>query len=212
MSGWRTSSGVAPDEVPGELMRLTGDALARHGARVRYPTDPGSRCLTVTGLGGLGTFELSADDTGHVQFERAAPGGRPDPRQVADLATVLLTGRAGPFEYLGRGYAVAGITFKGIVGLELRARGIETELEIYPDDIFLDAEAGIRAGSPRHGSDSEFHLADDAGMLWIRDYWAEHCAQRLEPEFSAWLEGKDEIAADIADTLTLAADLLCPER
>lgn len=210
MNEWRTSSGVAPGTMPGDLMRLVGDALAGRGAHVGYTGVPGGQRLAVTGLGELGAFGLSVEDTGRVQFERAAPGGRPDPRQVADMATVLLTGRPGPFEYLGSGYGNESITFKGVVGLELRARGIETELEIYADEEYLDAEAGIRAASPRYGDDSTVFLGDHAGMLWIRDYRAEYSVTRWEPEFSAWLEGKDEIADDIVSTLTLAAGLPCP--
>jgi hypothetical protein len=44
-----------------------------------------------------------------------------------------LTGRTGPQPRLGSGCQLENVTFKGILGLELKARGLEVELAVHCD-------------------------------------------------------------------------------
>lgn len=201
---------ITPETMSGELMSLVARRLTSRGARITYPGSPGGRRMRVAELGGMEPFDLSIYDDGDVQFHGYISKRKPDPRKAADVATVLLTGRTGPFEYLGDGHGKGGISFKGIVGLELRARGLSAELKTFEDAQYLNAEAWVRVTNPQDGSDSEIFLGDDAEITWVRDYQAEYSAEKWEPEFPPQLERKDEIADDIANRIASAADLLCP--
>ena len=167
---------VAGRTVPGELLRLVADGLAGAGLDVRPPADadgcrldiaaPGARCTRAVGEGGVAEWEYwpwSADDA--------------DPGLTADLATVLLTGRSGPQPRLGSGYQRENVTFKGIVGLELKARGLDVELAVYRDETAFDVIAEIIATVPGQGDGGgQVCVADDGGLTWTRDYLAEDAA------------------------------------
>jgi hypothetical protein len=164
---------LAGRTAPGELLRLVADGLAGAGLDVRPPADadgcrldiavPGARCTLAVGEGGSAEWEFwpwSADDA--------------DPGLTADLATVLLTGRSGPQPRLGSGYQRENVTFKGIVGLELKARGLDVELAVYCDETAFDVFAEIVVTGPEQGDGGgEVCVADDGGLTWTRDYLAE---------------------------------------
>jgi hypothetical protein len=164
---------LAGRTVPGELLRLVADGLAGAGLDVRPPADadgcrldiavPGARCTLAIGDGGSAEWEYwpwSADDA--------------DPGLTADLATVLLTGRSGPQPRLGAGYQRENVTFKGIVGLELKARGLDVELAVYCDETAFDVFAEIIATVPGAGGPGgQVCVADDGGLTWTRDCLAE---------------------------------------
>ena len=167
---------VAGRTVAGELLRLVADGLAGAGLDVRPPADadgcrldiavPRARCTLAVGEGGVAEWEYwpwSADDA--------------DPGLTADLATVLLTGRSGPQPRLGSGYQRENVTFKGIVGLELKARGLDVELAVYRDETAFDAFAEIIATVPGQGDGGgQVCVADDGGLTWTRDYLADAAA------------------------------------
>jgi hypothetical protein len=163
---------LAGRTVPGELLRLVADGLAGAGLDVRPPADadgcrldiavPGARCTLAVGEGGSAEWEFwpwSAEDA--------------DLGLTADLATVLLTGRSGPQPRPGSGYQRENVTFKGIVGLELKVRGLDVELAVYTDETAFDVIAEIIATVPGPGGPGgQFCVADD-GLTWTRDYLAE---------------------------------------
>jgi hypothetical protein len=124
---------------------------------------PGARCTLAVGEGGVAEWDYwpwSADDA--------------DPGLTADLATVLLTGRAGPQPRLGSGYQRENVTFKGVVGLELKARGLDVGLAVYRDETAFDVFAEIVATVPGQGDGGrQVCVADDGGLTWTRDYPAE---------------------------------------
>ena len=164
---------LAARTAPGELLRLVADDVTDAGLDVRPPADadgcrldialPGARCALAVGEGGSAEWEFwpwSADDA--------------DPGLTADLATVLLTGRAGPQPRLGSGYQRENVTFKGIVGLELKARGLDVELAVYCDETAFDVFAEIVVTVPGPGDGGgQVCVADDGGLTWTRDYLAE---------------------------------------
>lgn len=128
--------------VPGELLRLIMDGLTVVGLDVRPPGDgegrldiawPGARCT------------LAVGDCGSTEWEYL-PWSPED--ADPELATALLTGQAGPQPRLGSGHQRENITFKDIVGLELKARGVGVELAVYTEE---DVFAEIIATVPRHG-------------------------------------------------------------
>ena len=194
--------------APGELLRLVADGLAGAGLDVSPPADgegrldialPGARCTLAIGEGGSAEWEYwpwSADDA--------------DPGLTADLATVLLTGRTGPQPRLGTGYQRENATFKGIVGLELKARGLDVELAVYRDETAFDVIAEITVTVPGQGDNGgQVCVADDGGLTWTRDYWAE-AAALPGPGLCGQPPDPAAIASSVVEAVTRAMALLRP--
>ena len=201
---------VAGRTVAGELLRLVADGLAGAGLDVRPPADadgcrldiamPGARCTLAVGEGGGAEWEYrpwSADDA--------------DPDLTADLATVLLTGRTGPQPRLGSGHQRENVTFKGIVGLELKARGLDVELAVYCDETVFDTFAEIIATVPGPGDGGgQVCVADDGGLTWTRDYLAEADTMVSAPGRCDQAADPASIAGSVVEAVTRAMALLRP--
>jgi hypothetical protein len=199
---------LADPAAPGELLRLVADGLAGAGLDVRPPADadgcrldiawPGARCSLAVGEGGVAEWEYwpwSADDA--------------DPGLTADLATVLLTGRSGPQPRLGSGHQRENVTFKGVVGLELKARGLDVELAVYCDETAFDTFAEIIATIPGQGDGGgQVCVADDGGLTWTRDYLAE--AALSGPGLAGEAADPASIAGSVVEAVTRAMSLLRP--
>lgn len=199
-----------PDRTaPGELLRLVADGLAGAGLDVRAPGDgegrldiplSGARCTLAVGESGSAEWEFrpwSADDA--------------DPDLTADLATALLTGRAGPQPLFGAGHQLENVTFKGIVGLELRVRGLEVELAVYCDETAFDTFAEIIATVPGPGDGGgQVCVTDEGGLTWTRDYWAETAA--IASGTKPWGQPADpaSIAGSVVEAVMRAMSLLRP--
>jgi hypothetical protein len=196
---------LAGRAAPGELLRLVADGLAGAGLDVRPPADadgcrldiawPAARCTLAVGEGGSAEWE----------YWPWSPAGA-DPDLTADLATVLLTGRSGPQPRLGSGHQRENVTFKGIVGLELKARGLDVELAVYCDETAFDVIAEVIATVPGQGGGGQVCVADDGGLTWTRDYLAEAAAlsgpgQAADPA---------SIAGSVVEAVTRAMALLRP--
>ncbi len=161
--------------APGELLRLVADGLTGVGLDARPPEGwesyrleiawPGARCTLAVGECGSAEWEYcpwSSQDA--------------DPGLTADLVTALLTGRTGPQPRLGGGYQRENVTFKGIVGLELKARGQDVDLAVYCDETVFDTFTEIIATAPGSGNDAHVCVTDDGGLTWMRDYQADPAA------------------------------------
>jgi len=203
-----TTTCTADRTAPGELLRLVADGLTCAGLDVRPPADgegrldiawPGARCTLAVGEGGSAEWEYwpwSADDA--------------DPGLTADLATVLLTGRSGPQPRLGSGRQRENVTFKGIVGLELKARGLDVEMAVYCDETAFDTFAEIIATVPGSGDHAQVCVADDGGLTWTRDFLAETAALVFAPEGCGQAAGPAHIAGSVVEAVTRAMSLLRP--
>jgi hypothetical protein len=203
-----TATCLADRAAPGGLLRLVADGLAGAGLDVRVPGDedgcrldivlPGARCT------------LAVGDCGSAEWEYCpwSPGDA-DPDLTADLATALLTGRTGPQPRLGSGRQRENVTFKGIVGLELQARGLEVEMAVYCDETAFDTFAEIIATVPGPGDDGQVCVTDDGGLTWTRDYWAE-TAIASGPESCRQAADPASVAGSVVEAVTRAASLLCP--
>jgi hypothetical protein len=203
-----TTTCTADRTAPGELLRLVVDGLTCAGLDVRPPADgegrldiawPGARCTLAVGEGGTAEWEYwpwSADDA--------------DPGLTADLATVLLTGRSGPQPCLGSGRQLENVTFKGIVGLELKARGLDVELAVYCDETAFDTFAEIIATVPGTGDGGQVCVADDGGLTWTRDYQCEAAALISAPEGCGQAADPADVASAVVEAVTRAMSLLRP--
>jgi len=203
-----TTTSLADCAAPGDLLCLVADGLAEAGLDVRPPSDadgcrldialPGARCTLAVGEGGSAEWEYwpwSADDA--------------DPGLTADLATTLLTGRAGPQPRLGSGSQRDNVTFKGIVGLELKARGLDVELAVYTDETAFDVFAEIVATVPGQGGGGQVCVADDGGLTWTRDYLAD-AAVLSGPGLAGQAGDPASIAGLVVEAVTRAMALLRP--
>jgi hypothetical protein len=204
-----TTTCLADRTPPGELLRLVADGLAGAGLDVRPPAGadgcrldialPGARCALAVGDCGSAEWEYwpwSADDA--------------DPGLTADLATVLLTGRSGPQPRLGSGHQRENVTFKGIVGLELKARGLDVELALYCDETVFDTFAEIVVTVPGTGEGGgQVCVADDGGLTWTRDYLAE-AAALSELGLAGQAADPASIAGLVVEAVTRAMALLRP--
>lgn len=202
-----TTTCLADRAAPGELLRLVADGLTDAGLDVRAPGDgegrldiamPGARCTLAVGDGGSAEWEYCPRSPQDA-----------DPDLAADLATVLLTGRSGPQPRLGSGHQFENVTFKGIVGLELKARGLEVELAVYCDETAFDTFAEIIATVPGQGDGGgQVCVTDEGGLTWTRDYWAETAAVVLAPELCGQVADPASIAGSVVEAVTRAMSLL----
>jgi hypothetical protein len=204
------ASASADDRAqPGDLMRLVADGLTASGLEVRLPEGEHRRRLTIGCPGARCALPVS--DYGLVEWEcRPQPGSDADPGQVADLATALLTGRTGDHPRRGDGYGKPGITLKGIVGLELEARGLDVELEVYEDKERFDARALIVVTNPAAGDAATVQVADDGCVTWSCYYGDEAAAMTAEPDSCGPVPGPAEVAAAVVVTVTTAMSQALP--
>jgi hypothetical protein len=198
---------VADRTRPGELLRLVADGLAGSGLQVHPPERDGSCRLVVACMGARCT--LAVNDWGDAEWDYCPDSGdNPNAKQLADVTTALLTGRADDFPRLGRGYAREGITLKGIVGLELKARGMDVELAVYPDEDSFDAHAEIVVTSPGREASAKVFVTDQGCLTWMRDYWDATAAGVSEPDSCGRIVDPAAIASPVVESVTRAMSYL----
>jgi hypothetical protein len=181
--------------LPGDLLSLVMDGLASVGLDVQR--GEGSR-LAIAWPGARCQLAVSDWGTAEWEFWPQSPVGT-DPALAADAATALLTGREGPFPRLAARYGSG--TFKGAVGRELRARGLEVTLAVYADEVGFDAFAEVVATAPGGGDEAQVRVADDGGLTWIRDYQAEAASPAPGPGRAPDPAG---VAAAVVEAVTRA--------
>jgi hypothetical protein len=206
-----SSCGLAADGIrPGELLRLVTGGLADSGLQVRPPERDG-RCRLVIACTGA-RCTLAVNDWGAAEWDYCPESAdHADPKKIADVATALLTGQANDFPRLGRGYDHEGITLKGIVGLELKARGLDVNLAVYPDEHYFDAHAEIVVTQPGSEEGAKVFVTDQGCLTWLRDYWDETAADVTEPDCGP-ITDPAAIAAPVVESVTRATSYLRPRK
>jgi hypothetical protein len=199
---------VADRAEPGELIRLVADGLAGCGLDVRLSDPEGSAQLTIACE--AGQCVLWVNDWGYAEWDyRPRSKDEADPGLTADMATALLTGRAGQHECLAGGNRRHDITFKGIVGRELMARGLAVGLAVYEDEDYFDVLAEIVITTPGSQDGAEVRVSDDGCLTWTRDYCGQTAAIMSEPESCGWITSPASMAASVVGTITPALPCLC---
>jgi hypothetical protein len=163
---------------PASLMRLVAARLAASGFDVQQEDGDGGSQLDI-GCDGV-RCTAWAGESGHAEWEWN-PDGEPDPKQIADLATVLLTGSDSDLVRRGDGYGRPGITFKGIVAAELAARGLDVRLGVYEDQRNYDVTAEVVVTSPASAPAGTIYVTDSGTLTWACDYWNETTADTAPP-------------------------------
>jgi hypothetical protein len=193
--------------VANELMRLVADGLAASGLDIRPSEGTADQVGQVVIGRDDADCELSVGEQGRVQLGyRPRSGEAADPKLPADLATVLLTGQRGDLPRLGNGYDHPGVTLKGMVGLELRERGLDVRLAVYGDDLYFESCSEIVATNPgdADGDDGQVYVTDDGGLLWVRDFSAEHETVRRHPQFTSRITDPEGLAGEVVAALGMA--------
>jgi len=186
--------------APGELLPLVMAGMSQAGFDARPCEHEESERLAIACAAGSCTLTVS--DHGHAVWDYY-PGspGDADPHLTADMATTLLTGRPGPHPRLSRRNRRGGISFRGLVGIELKARGLTVELAVYTDEDTFDAFAEIVATAPGAGDETMVCVTDDGCLTWTRSYWPEAAAvPGSEP--SDLMADPADVAAAIVVTVT----------
>lgn len=197
---------AADRTTQGEVLRLVMDGMAEVGFDVS-PPEPGESRITIACAGAQCT--LLVTDEGHATWDYCPwPADNADPDLAADLAVTLLTGRHGPHPWLTR--KRGGIRFKGLVGRELKARGLDVDLAVYTDEAYFDAFAEIVAAAPGTGSEAEVCVADDGCLTWTRSHWAEAETVVAGLESCGRLADPAGVAAAVVTTVTRAMSCLVP--
>jgi hypothetical protein len=194
---------------PGTLLRLVIDGLAGSGLAIIPPEHDDSHDVAIACQGA--ECELSVDDWGRVTWEHCPrPAGSADPGLTADLATALLTGQPAPHPRLARECGQQGTTFKAIVGLELRARGLDVALEAYLDEDHLDAHLEISVTAPGTGDTAKVCVTDDGCLTWTRDYWAEVAIASGPGDLDGWIADPGAVARSVVAAVTRAMSRVRP--
>jgi hypothetical protein len=194
------ASAASENHNANDLLRLVLDGLESHGLSVRLPGRVDECILTVDVEGVI--WDLLVSEDGYVEWECGPAGSRKaDPRRVADLAALLLAGRAPDSSGQDDQFRVPDITFLGVVGLEAKARGLDAELETYDDQQLgaVTAEIMLRNPDPASFRAGRVRVTDAPGILWERDF----CPDR--PDDGAFPAG--QVAGAITTNLVPAIPL-----
>jgi len=186
---------------PGELMNLVAKGLVAHEFVVRLPEDEGDRRLTIGCPGGRCT--LSVGDWGEVEWQWC-PAGLADPGRIANVAAALLTGQMPDNPGPGSEHTLDCVTVKGLVGLELKARGFDVALEVHEDEEHFDVWAEIVVTSPGSGDGARVHVTDDGSVTWTRDHWAEATTVVRAPGYRRRITNPAKLAGAVVTTITQA--------
>lgn len=186
-----------------ELAHLTAAFLAGDGHPVSGPDPADLDGCRLTVAGDDARYSLSVSDNARVDLQRERHPDSDDPHRVAAIAAALLSDAPG--DHPGTA-DYRGLTFKGIVGRDLKARGLDVALHAYTDEETYDVCGEIAATAPG-GSGGTVYVTDDAWMTWTCDLWPDHAAIEWEPQYRSWLPDPAATARAIADAVSRALSI-----
>lgn len=198
---------VADYSSPGALMRLVAGRLEARDYRCEIAACEEERWISVPCHGGR--CYLLVWDEGLVEWECVPQAGsEADPKTAADIAAFLLTGKgdSSPREDgISHG---DGLSFKGIVGTELRARGFNVGLEVYEDTGTFTVASEILVTNPVVHPNSSVRISDEGAISWECDYPCEITATACAPYCAGVVAEPARLADSIVSTVTHAMSLL----
>ena len=157
-----TATGTAPKVC--ELARLTAARLASAGLKIAGPDpdDPAGYRLFIWRA--EGPYSLTVSDHAHAELQ----SDHDNPHHAADVAAALLSAAPSDARHPDA-ISDGGITFKGIAGMDLKAKGFNVALNVYTDDFYYDVSGEIAVTSPAADAGTVY-IADDGALTWFRDY------------------------------------------
>lgn len=197
---------VAQSPVPGELMRLVADGLEARNYRCEYSPGGESGWISACCAGARCYLLVCDDGLAEWEFVPCAASAA-DPELTAGVAVFLLTGKDGGCPP-GNRCRTRGLSFKGIAGTELRARGFHVSLEVYEDRGAFTVESEILVTSPAGDSDASVRITDEGGIFWECGHACAVTAVPGMPEYGAVVADPAGLADSIVRTVTHAVSLL----
>ena len=182
----------------GELARLTAARLTEAGITVTGPNPGDTHPYRLKIWCAHSPYSLTVTDDAHAELK----GEYDDPHRAADIAAALLSPAPSDARH-PETVSDEAITFKGIAGMDLKAKGFNVTLDIYADNEYFDVSADIAVTNPS-GEPGTVHITDDGGLTWFRDLWPEHAEAAFDPEFRTWLPDPPAVARTIAGTVIRA--------
>lgn len=129
-------------------------------------------CIQVEGIKAAPAASLLIEDAATVRWEyNPSDLGGEDPKCAADIVTALLGDGEAPYERLGTGCEKESLSFKGVVGDELDARGFNVELAIHEDYLYFDVWADISVTSESQKC-MRVLVGDEGFIIFDADYEA----------------------------------------
>jgi len=191
---------TAGDIVPGRLMRLVAGGLTARGLRVYLPEDEDDWGFSVGRLDGC--CDLTVGDCGLVRWEWLPWSGKePDPALAANIAAFLLTGKDGDHADGEGGGGLRGLSFKGVVGNELRSRGFTVGLMLCEDPDYLEVSSEISVTNSVANPQSSVRIDDSGWIAWECESPFELARISGSRERAAVLASPGELADSIAVTV-----------
>jgi len=190
----------------GELLRLTLDRLRAAGVPVSQPPDALDLAV-IEADGARWLFGVCDNGEAELIYRPAEPG---DPRWLADLATVLLTGRPVLAERDPLPARRGELSTKSAVGVDLRHRGFDVELEVHTDDLFFEVSAEVVATDPDSPDEAVVGVGDRGFLTLRRDFGERHAVDDPANPGYLWLPDLPPVADDIAELVTTVVG--CGER
>jgi hypothetical protein len=202
-----TAADTTPGDMrPGKLMHLVADKLKVRGFDVHLPTWENECRISIERWGGH--WDLTVDDFGLVELDFIPwASGKADPKLAVDIATFMLTGKDQDHLCQGAENNAQGMSFKGIAGNELRAKGFNVDLEVYEDDSRFEVLTEILVTNPAIHPNASIRIGDDGGITWECDYPYEVTALTDTPEYLAMPANPGEIAESIVTIVARAISL-----
>ena len=152
-------------------MRLVAAGLSEAGFKAWLPDHPDERCIVITWR--HAQCLLTVTDWGQVEWEyRPWNTVAPDPRWLASLAAVLLTGHAQAPPRRAGEQSHESLSARALAGLDLRSRGLNVALDVVTDTECLEVYAEIIVTVPGSTDAAEVRITDDGTVTWQRDYRA----------------------------------------
>lgn len=76
------------------------------------------------------------------------------------------------------------------------------QLEVYADEDFFDARAGIVATAPGGGQDTRVCVTDDGCLTWTRGHWPQTAIIASGPQLYGWVTNPAAVAAAVVEEVT----------
>lgn len=148
---------------PGEPMRMMAALLADRGVDICLPEREESRTLRVSNAG-PGQCEIDVEDNTSVVWEYDLRD-RAEPTGISGMVLGMLGADGARLQFDARAHVAS--TLKGMVGRDLRARGLKPVLEVYEDH---DAVVEVVVTNPARPERGLVRIADDGMLRWECDY------------------------------------------
>lgn len=164
-----TRGNAEKGQEPGAPMRAVAQMLTERGFDARRPEHEESRRLTVTSARSA-RCEIDVYDADGIRWEYSpGAGGSAEPAEISGVVRRVLDADKTPLAGPGTGPSRVD-TLKGAVACEMRARGLNADLDVYEDHERYDVVAEVVLTNPAKPERGVVRVTDDGVIRWEYDY------------------------------------------